>query len=99
MNTERISYTTGGFLIGVAVLVDILDFILALGFFGFIIDAPATLFFGIAFSHVGVSMMDGDRVLKFLSTSLIEAVPIFDDFPAWTYTVASTVWREWHTFS
>ena len=75
MNTSKIGMITGGILIGCAVLTDSIDGLLGLGMFGFIVDIPAALFFGICFSHNNLSMLHPDRALKFLGTIVVEATP------------------------
>ena len=87
---------TGGILIGCAVLTDSIDGLLGLGMFGFIVDIPAALFFGICFSHNNLSMLHPDRALKFLGTIVVEATPA-SIVPMWTYAVTSTVLHEWRT--
>jgi len=95
MNTERIGKATAFILTTVAVLVDGADFLLGFGALGILVDIPAAFFFGVCFSHCGVSMMDPKRVFKFLATIGAEAIPIVNDVPWWTITVVSTIRKEW----
>lgn len=95
MNTTRISVTTAIFLVAIAVLTDIADFLLGMGALGILVDIPAALILGICFSHCDVSLMDSKRVGKFLATIVAEATPVVNDFPIWTYTILSTIKQEW----
>ena len=80
-----------------AACVDALDWLLGLGFFGFIINIPATFLFGIWLSDRGLSIMHPDRALKFISTIGAEMVPLVNNLPFWTITIYTTVMKEWRS--
>jgi len=100
MNTERVGSVTGKFMIAIAVLVDITQFLLVLIPFvgwllGMVLSIVASFLFGIWFSHHGVSLMSSKRVLGFLGTMVGEWIPFISAAPFWTCLVAFTVIQEW----
>ncbi len=107
MNYSRISKTTGIALIVAATLVDLAQFfatfLALIPFIGFVIvfaantliSVCALIFFGICFSHVGVSLLDSRRALGTLGTILGEAVPFINSMLWWTCLVSYIVITEW----
>jgi len=101
MNTSRISYASGVFAIAIAVAIDTLQLGLEIALVGLLLDSiitvVAALGFGIWFSHKGVHVASPDRSLKFCSRRSRADAGINGILPTWTYFVASTVWKEWHS--
>lgn len=98
MNTSKIGIVNGVIMIVVAALVDLTQvFLLGAGALGIIADIPAAILFAIWLNHCRVSLARKQRILKYLGTIGLEAVPLINDVPWWTITIASTVWQEWHT--
>lgn len=107
MDGPRISKSTGGIMIACAVFVDLAQFLItllaAIPLVGIIIVAvinpiisfAASMIFGIWCSHLGMSLMNGKRVLGFLGTLGAEVIPFIDSFPWWTCLIAYTVITEW----
>ncbi len=102
MSTERISKSTGTWMIICAAVIDFVQFLLVLipfigWLFGMFISVIASFLFGIWFSHYGVSLMSSKRVLGFLGTILGEWIPFIGAAPLWSCLVAFTVITEWRT--
>lgn len=100
MSTERISTSTGGWMIISAALIDFIQFLLVLIPFigwalGWLASVIASFMFGMWFSHHDVSLMSSKRILGFLGTLLGEWVPFINAAPLWTCLVAFTVVSEW----
>ena len=101
MNTSRISISAGIFLIGFAVFIDFLQFLLDIAFIGFILDSIISIIAGTIlgwwFSLYGISLMSPDRVLGFLATFGAELVPGLNAIPVWSFKVGYTVIEEWRS--
>jgi hypothetical protein len=99
MNTERISVGAGVFLTGFAAIIDGAQALLALTGIGLgagpLLDIVALIGLSIGFAHCHVSMMHPKRALRFLMTTVGEALPGIDALPMWSMTVAYTVFQEW----
>ena len=100
MSTERISTSTGGWMITCAALIDSIQFLLVLIPFigwalGWLMSVTASFMFGMWFSHHGLSLMSSKRVFGFLGTILGEWIPFINAAPLWTALVTFTVVSEW----
>ncbi len=96
--TPKIGNVTAGLMIASALLFDAAQALVSLiplvGFiFAMLLDFTATFFFGIWFSHIGLSQIKRNP-LGFFGTSLLEFIPFFDVLPAWTFFIATTIVRE-----
>jgi hypothetical protein len=97
MGERKIPSDVAVMMIVVAVLLDFinigLDFI-AFGLLGWVIDAIATMVFGIWFSHFKSSLWSSRNVGRTLVTVVIDAVPLGDLTFPWTAQVAYTAFTE-----
>lgn len=88
--TYRVSWVSGGFILGIAALADIIQFFLALtvalSFLGDIVTLVAGGIIWLFFLFRGVSPMRGKRSLGrfmgFFVTAVIELIPMLDALPA-----------------
>jgi len=106
MNGPRISSTTAGAMIVLAVIIDVLQLgvsaLVLIPFIGFVlamllgpfISFIAAVIFGIWFSSCGLSLLQERRTLGFLGTILGEIVPFLGAIPWWTFFISFTVISE-----
>ena len=76
-----------------AVIIDVLGLLLGGGLFGFVVDIPAAIIFGVFFLASGVKFSFG-RVLGFMGTIVLEFLPSAGFF-WWTLNIVYNVRAEW----
>ena len=62
---------------------------------GFIISMVANVFFGLCFSHLGMSLYSSTRSGKTLLVMVLEYTPGFNAIWWWTILISYTVFTEW----
>ena len=97
-SASRISRGTGIAMIAAAVAIDALQIgadVAIIGFFvDTVLDGMAAIFFGIWFSHNGVSFA-GKYPLGFWGALAVEAIPGINALPVWSFAVIRAVQQEW----
>jgi len=95
---SKISYTAAFCLVGVAIIIDLMQFLIGIipivgQIIGVLITFIATFSFWLWFKLLGVSF-DRKQSLRFLGGSIIEFIPILGMLPAWTLVVILMLSKE-----
>ena len=95
---SKISYTAAFCLVGVAIIIDLMQFLIGIipivgQIIGVLITFIATFSFWLWFKLLGVPF-DRKQSLRFLGGSIIEFIPILGMLPAWTVVVILMLSKE-----
>jgi hypothetical protein len=95
---SKISYTAAFFLVGTALLIDTMQFLVGIipilgQIMGVIFTFIATFTFWLWFKLLGVSF-DRKQSLSFMGGSIIEFIPVLGMLPTWTLVIVTVILRQ-----
>ena len=84
---KGLNNTTIALMISVAIFYDVLQWLLAFIFMGWLVSIFALLTFYVWFKMKGMSFMKPKRFAAFGGSFIVELIPIINILPAWTFAI------------